>query len=245
MSAALEAAVLDAVVMFSKVKEWKKWGLHKIRKQGSAFLLHGPAGCGKTAVAEWISFRVRRKGMKSVSFADFGSGQPGELSRNIRDLFTNARKNGLMTIYMNECDAILINRDKLGPDAQWTLEVINELLVQIEEYKGLCILATNRVHALDPAVFRRCLAVIEVGFPEYEERVKLWKQKMPEEHPLRLSPAELKQLANLQISGAEIENAIINHSSDVIRREIKPSFKGLYEQASKQLHDREHLDEKA
>lgn len=233
MSPALETSLLNAVVMFTKQNKWKQWGLHYIRKQGSAFLLEGPPGCGKTTIANWLSLRIRKKGLKEVSFADFGSGDPGQNARNIRSIFEDAKDHSLMTVYLDECDAVLVNRDNLGPDAQWMMEVINELLQQIDKYPGLVILSTNRVHALDPALFRRLLAIIHVPPPEFDERVKLWNNKIPDSHPLRLTPSEVKELATLQLTGAEIENSILNYSGDIIRRDGKPTYKGLFDTAKK------------
>lgn len=231
MSAELERQVLNAVVMYTKRNQWKAWGLHKLRKQGAAVLLEGPPGCGKTVIAEYIALRVRRKGLKEVAFADFGSNVPGENARNIRKIFEEAANNGDMTIYINEADAVLWDRRKAGADAMWMLEVINELLVQIEKYIGLVFLSTNLIEFLDPALERRLIARVHVPFPAYPERKRLWTQKLPDELPYKLDEKQLEKLATLQLSGAEIETAIINAASDIIRRGAKPKFSDFHSAA--------------
>lgn len=229
MSATLERQVMNAVVMYSKRQEWKKWGLHRIRRQGAAILLEGPPGTGKTVIAEHLSLRIRKKGLKSMSFADFGSHVPGENARQIRKFFKEAHENGEMTIVLDECEAVLWDRSRAGSTAMWMLEVIDELLVQIGKYPGLIILISNKSEILDSALDRRLLARIYVGRPEAQERAKLWRDKMPEEHPLKLTLDNISKLATLQLSGAEIENVIMDYSSDCLRANRKPNFEGLYE----------------
>src|SRR4249919_2155779 len=87
MSAEIEGEILDALTMYQKRIKWKAWGLHNIRKQGAAILLEGPAGCGKTVIAEWAALKIRRKGLKEISFKDFGSQIPGENARGIASVF--------------------------------------------------------------------------------------------------------------------------------------------------------------
>ncbi|HEV7424544.1 MAG TPA: ATP-binding protein, partial [Candidatus Paceibacterota bacterium] len=213
MSAALEAQVMNAVAQYSKLQKWKQWGMHRIRKQGAAILLQGPPGTGKTVIAEYLALKIRKRGLKSMSFGDFGSHVPGENARQIRKFFAEARENGEMSIFLDDCEAVLWDRSRAGGSAMWMLEVIDELLVQIGRYHGLIILATNMPQLLDYAIYRRLIAVITVDRPEMPERLRLWKQKIPIEFPLKMSINEFDRIATLQLTGAEIENAIIDYAS--------------------------------
>lgn len=228
MSAALEAQVMNSVAQYSKLDKWKKWGMHRIRKQGAAILLQGPPGTGKTTIAEYVALKVRRRGIKSMSFGDFGSHVPGENARQIRKFFQEAKDNNWMTIFLDDCEAVLWDRSRAGGSAMWMLEVIDELLVQIGRYQGLIFLATNKPELLDYALYRRLIAVITVERPTPPERLRLWQQKMPPEFPLKLSINELDKIATLQLTGAEIENAIIDYASDCLRTDKAPKFSGLY-----------------
>jgi SpoVK/Ycf46/Vps4 family AAA+-type ATPase len=236
MSAEVERQVMNAVTQYSKRQIWKKWGLHKLRKQGAAILLKGPPGCGKTVIAEYLSLRVRQRGIKSLSFADFGSHVPGENARQIRGFFEQARDNGEMTIFLDECEAVLWDRGRAGATAMWMLEVIDELLVQIGKYPGLCILATNKPELLDYALDRRLMATIVIPRPEFPERVRLWTDKFPDEFPLKLSIDQRTKIATLQLTGAEIENTILGYGSDCIRLGKKPNFTGLL-QVAKEIEE--------
>jgi len=231
MSADTERQVLNAVAQFVNRNNWKKWGMNSLRKQGAAFLLKGPPGTGKTSIATWISLMVRKRGMKELSFADFGSHVPGENARQIRENFDYAKENGDMTVFLDDCEAVLWDRSRAGSTAMWMLEVIDELLVQIGKYRGLVILATNKDELLDSALRRRLLAEIHVGVPDRVMRLALWNVKMPLGFPLKLSIDQKNVLADMVLTGAEIENAIINCASDALRLKKNPTFKQLFAEA--------------
>lgn len=243
MSPAVEAQVMNAVAQYSKKDKWQKWGLHKMRKQGAAILLIGPPGTGKTTIAEYVALKVRRKGIKSMSFGDFGSHVPGENARQIRKFFAEAKDNGWMTIFLDDCEAILWDRSRAGGSAMWMLEVIDELLMQIGKYQGLIFLATNKPELLDYALYRRLIATISIERPEIPERLRLWKQKIPIEFPLKLSINEFDRIATLQLTGAEIENTIIDYASDCLRLDKKPTFQGLYLTAKEVAEQRIAIEE--
>ena len=237
MSSDLERQVMNAVQMYSQRQLWKKWGMHTLRKQGAAILLEGPPGCGKTRIAEYLSLAIRKKGMKEISFADFGSHVPGENARQIRALFEYGKDNGDMTLFLDECEAILWDRSRAGATAMWMLEVIDELLVQVGKYPGLIILASNKSELLDTGLERRLIARIFVGVPEYRERQLLWRTKMPTALPLKLTPENIDKLSSLVVTGAEIEIAILEMASDALRAKKLPTFKKLLEETVK-LADR-------
>jgi SpoVK/Ycf46/Vps4 family AAA+-type ATPase len=128
-------------------------------------------------------------------------------------------------VFLDDCEAILWDRSRAGSTAMWMLEVIDELLVQIGKYTGFQILATNKPELLDPALERRLLSTIVVDVPAILERYRLWQQKIPADYPLKLSIAEYEKLAgDFVVTGAEIENIIIEVSADALRQDKKPTL---------------------
>lgn len=227
MSPEVEIQVMNAVAQYTNRKMWKLWGLDKLRKQGAAILLSGPAGTGKTTIANYISLTLRRKGMHEVSFGDFGSHIPGENARQIRMIFDHGKENENMTLFIDDCEAVLWSRQRAEGGMMWMLEIIDEMLVQIGKYEGLVILATNMPEILDPALDRRLIAKIHVDVPDERGRLALWRTKVPEKFPIKLSTTQCEALAKYVLTGAEIENAIMEHASDCIRAGTNPNFKGL------------------
>jgi SpoVK/Ycf46/Vps4 family AAA+-type ATPase len=226
LSEDLENRIEDAIQAYAKRGLWKKWGLDRVREQGHAILLYGPPGTGKTLTAYHIGKKLRLQ-VTNVSMADYGSDEPGELARNIKKIFegeqTLARleKRHLPIILLDECDAMLMNRDKLGPDMVWLLEPINALLVQIGTYPGLVILATNMVHMLDEALDRRLIAKIRFERPDEGLRYQIWRAKWPLKFPVLPSREEYEKLAKFDLSGAQIENVFLLWAGRCIREGLE------------------------
>lgn len=223
LNADTQAQIDRAIVQFKHRDKWSKWGLTTLREQGAAILLEGPAGTGKTTIANHISMSVRKKGIKAINFAEFGSQVPGEGARQIARLFDEAAKNGGMTVFLDECEAVLWSRDKISGTNTWMLEIIDQLLVEIATYKFLVICATNRADMLDAALLSRMLATIHVGLPNFETRTRLWRDKIPFKYPLKFSDKHIAELANFErFTGRLIENIICNASSRAIEADRLP-----------------------
>ena len=218
-----------AISQYTHTDLWRNWGLSTLRDQGACILLDGPPGTGKTTVAEYVALKVRKKGIKAIDFAEFGSQVPGENSRQIRRLFKEAKENGGMTIFLDEVEAVLWSRDKIAGSNTWMLEVIDTLLAEIAAYKYLIIMATNRPDMLDAAIMRRLIARITVGLPTHTTREKLWKSKWPAKMPLKLTAAHIEKLAEQtdRMTGATIERIIINAGSRAMMAKRLPLMDDL------------------
>lgn len=223
MSEATAEDVYDALTQYSRREVWRAWGMHNIREQGQAILLEGPPGTGKTAIAKWIGLRVK-KGFKRVAMSEVASGDPGVSEEKIVEFFKECAKRKNATIFVDEADSILISRTH-EVEASWQLGVTNTMLNQIGMYQGLVICATNLPILLDPALERRFLKIIHVRRPDRTMRLALWRQKIPSKFPFQPAKEELAALANFDLSGAQIENAIINCAQHAICRTKKPSMK--------------------
>jgi len=225
LSVAIEDKIADAIEQFQHKGLWKEWGLDRVREQGAAILLYGPPGTGKSITAQYIAKKLHLA-MLEVNIAEYGSHVPGELARNIRNLFGNAMMRASQQnrpppmVFMDECDACIVSRKKLDAHSLWMLEPITALLKEISDYPGLVVLATNLDSILDEALERRLLARIHIGRPERVERKRIWLAKWPDKFPTKLIDSVAEELSRYDMSGAEIESAFILWAGRQIRQEI-------------------------
>src|SRR4029077_1942827 len=233
LSQNIQNKINDAITAYTKRIIWKQWGLDKLREQGVAILLHGDPGTGKTITAYWIAKRLHLA-MREVSMADFGSQIPGQNARNIMKIFYTEQvaaehdHKPIPVIFLDECDAMLMSRDRVGPNMVWMLEPINMLLSQIAKYPGLVILATNHEHILDEALERRLLAKVYFDRPDAPERLLMWKTKWPSKFPTKPTPEEFEALAGYDLTGAQIESAFLLCAGPQVRHGItKPVIANL------------------
>ncbi|HXB10647.1 MAG TPA: AAA family ATPase [Bacteroidia bacterium] len=228
LSDELQDRISDAVQAFTNRGKWREWGLDKLREQGAAILFHGPPGVGKTITAYYVGKRLHL-GIREISMADYGSHVPGELARNIKRIFkgeqliAKQKRRQPPVMFLDECDAMIVSRKKLGMDMMWMLEPINALLTEISKYPGLVILATNMVPMLDEALERRLIARVLFTRPERAERVKIWKVKWPIKFPCQPTEAELLTLSEFSLTGAQIENAFLLWAGRNLRTNQQPT----------------------
>lgn len=138
-------------------------------------LLYGPPGTGKTLLARALAGEAKTP-FFAMSGADFVQVYVGVGASRVRELFRKARKAGRGVIFIDEIDAIGKTRDNANDEREQTL---NALLTEMSGFSGadgiIVLAATNRVDTLDPALLRegRFDRRIEVGLPDYEDRLKI------------------------------------------------------------------------
>lgn len=183
--------VMEAVN--SLVLEWTNYD--KLVKAGAApsrsCLIYGRPGTGKTFLAKWIP---KLMGLPIVLARLDGlmSSFLGTSSRNIRTLFEFANRYKCILL-LDEFDAIA----KLRDDPQEVGEikrVVNSLLQNLDEREniGFTIGITNNEVLLDPAVWRRFDAQIEIPAPNKKVIEKLLRTYIK---PVLLSDGEFKFLS--------------------------------------------------
>ena len=194
----------EALTIVLRADMFEKWGINDHFEKGltNSILIYGPPGTGKTMVSESIASVLGLNLMKLTN-ADIQSNIPGKTEKNITESFKRAKKEKAVMMF-DECDSMLYNRNSVG--AILSAE-INHLLGEIENFEGVCILTTNRLHKLDEALQRRIIARIELPFPNKEARELIWKKLIPKKLPTE--KIDFKKLAKAELSGGEIKNAIL------------------------------------
>ena len=194
----------EALTIVLRSEMFDKWGINEHFEKGltNSILIYGPPGTGKTMVSESIAAILGMNLMKLTN-ADIQSNIPGQTEKNMTDSFKKAKSEDAL-IMLDECDSMLYNRNAVG--AIMSAE-INHLLTEIENFSGIVILTTNRLHKLDEALQRRIIAKIELPFPDKPTRKEIWKKLIPRKMPVR--KLNFNELSDAMISGGEIKNAII------------------------------------
>ncbi|KAK9277446.1 hypothetical protein L1049_006989 [Liquidambar formosana] len=121
-------------------------------------LLHGPPGCSKTTLAK-AAAHAAQASFFSLSGAELYSMYVGEGEALLRNTFQRARLAAPSIIFFDEADVVAAKR---GGSSSSNITVGERLLSTLltemdglEQAKGILVLAaTNRPHAIDPALMR-------------------------------------------------------------------------------------------
>uniref|UniRef100_A0A8C6WGV4 Spermatogenesis associated 5 n=1 Tax=Neogobius melanostomus TaxID=47308 RepID=A0A8C6WGV4_9GOBI len=163
-------------------------------------LLYGPPGTGKTMIGRAIANEVGAH-MTVINGPEIMSKFYGETEARLRQIFTEASQRQPAIIFIDELDALCPKRE--GAQNEVEKRVVASLLTLMdgigsEGQSGqlLVLGATNRPHALDPALRRpgRFDKELEVGVPGASERADIL-QKLLLSMPHSASPQELTLLA--------------------------------------------------
>jgi SpoVK/Ycf46/Vps4 family AAA+-type ATPase len=135
-------------------------------------LLHGPPGAGKSAFARHVAERLGRSVM-AKNASDLLSKWVGQTEQNLAAAFARAEDEGAVLV-LDEVDSFLQGRDRAT--ALWEVTQVNELLVQIERFRGILFATTNGLDRLDAASLRRFAMKIAFEPPAAPARAELFRR---------------------------------------------------------------------
>lgn len=138
-------------------------------------LLYGAPGTGKTEFAKHIARTLDRK-LIIKKASDLLNCYVGETEKAIRKMFKEAEEKKAI-LFLDEADSMI--RDRSGATRNWEVTQVNEMLTQMENFKGIFIAATNFEGELDTASRRRFALKVKFGYLKPEGIETLWKGFFP------------------------------------------------------------------
>ena len=146
----------DSIVeMIKNAEELSK--SNEFSEKGIRLLFYGLSGTGKTELVRYIAEKLG-KNILLKRASDLLDCYVGGTEKNIGRAFEEAERTDSILL-LDEADSFFRNRE--GAVRTWEVTQVNELLTQMEEFKGIFICTTNLRKIMDPAMNRRFHAIIE------------------------------------------------------------------------------------
>ncbi len=129
----------------------RQWARPGADAQPLAVLFHGAPGTGKSLTARHLAEQLDRE-VVAVRGSELLDMYVGGTEKRIAGAFAAAAARGAVLL-LDEVDTFLQPRSQA--QRSWETTMVNEMLVQLENHRGLVIATTNRIEGLDPAALRR------------------------------------------------------------------------------------------
>lgn len=183
-------------------------------------LLYGPPGTGKTLLAKAVA-RESGATVLEVSGSDVYDMYVGEGEKNVKAIFTLAKKLSPCVVFIDEADAIFCSRT--GSSSRTShRELINQFLREwdgMNDLSAFIMVATNRPFDLDDAVLRRLPRRLLVDLPTEQDRQSILKIHLKDETlDETVDLAELARRTPLY-SGSDLKNLSVAAALACVREE--------------------------
>ncbi|CEP07700.1 hypothetical protein [Parasitella parasitica] len=178
-------------------------------------LLFGPPGTGKTMLAKAVA-KDSGSRMLDIQASDVYEMYVGQGEKNVKAIFSLARKLSPCVIFIDEVDSLLNQR---GSDqaARSHREIINQFMVEWDGLSSLnqgviVMAATNRPFDLDDAVLR-------LDLPNEQDRAEILKILLKEEdHQVPI--ADLAKITR-NYSGSDLKNLCVTAALKAVQEQAK------------------------
>jgi SpoVK/Ycf46/Vps4 family AAA+-type ATPase len=190
-------------------------------------LLYGPPGTGKTLLARAVA-KESGATMLQVSGADVNDMFVGEGEKNVKAVFSLAKKLSPCVVFIDEGDAIFSSRGDSKSRSSSHRELINQFLREwdgMNDLSAFIMVATNRPFDLDEAVLRRLPRRLLVDLPVEKDREAILKIHLKDE--ILDSSVSLEKLAKETAfySGSDLKNVSVAAAMACIREENEDAAK--------------------
>ncbi|KAF3348041.1 hypothetical protein VD0002_g5865 [Verticillium dahliae] len=185
-------------------------------------LLYGPPGTGKTLLAKAVA-KESGASMLEVSGASINDMYVGQSEKNVRALFSLAKKLSPLVIFIDEADALFAARGQSRSRPSHR-ETINQFLREwdgMSDTKAFIMVATNRPFDLDDAVLRRLPRKILVDLPLQEDRESILRILLKGEQ-LDAS-VSIEDIAHRTVlySGSDLKNLTVAAAMAAVQEELE------------------------
>ncbi|KAL1645187.1 hypothetical protein SLS58_003892 [Diplodia intermedia] len=191
--------------------------------KGLVGLLSGRPGCGKTLTAEAVS-EVTHKPLYSVSAGELGT-DPSNVDARLTEILELANRWGAILL-LDEADVFLQRRNDTDVVRN---ALVSIFLRQLEYYRGILILTTNRIGIFDDAFESRIHFSLHYPDLDFPSRKKLWRTffnrlTKDAQVPTLIDDAQLDELANHDLNGRQIKNLVSNGLSMALHQKAPLSI---------------------
>ncbi|MFQ5740692.1 MAG: ATP-binding protein [Acidobacteriota bacterium] len=201
-------SAMDLVQLEGKV--FDQWNLKAIEPfPRTALNFHGPPGTGKTLAAHALASYIDSP-ILMANYGQIESKYVGDGAKNVEAIFFAAERDQAV-LFIDESDSLLSRR--LTNVTQGAEQAINsmrsQLLVCLEQFKGIVIFSTNLVENYDKG-FETRVRNLYFPMPDEECRRRIWTNHLPRQLPLApdVSVNDLARMGDL--CGRDIKNAVID-----------------------------------
>ncbi|HKZ40664.1 MAG TPA: ATP-binding protein, partial [Candidatus Hodarchaeales archaeon] len=134
---------------------------------GVSILFAGSNIAGKAVAAETLAKELRLD-LYRIDLSAVVSNHIGETEKNLGKVFDIA-EHTMAILFFDEAEALFGKRTEVKNSHDRYANIgLNFLLEQIESYRGLVIIASNRKKELDPSLLRRLKFIINFPIPKEE-----------------------------------------------------------------------------
>jgi SpoVK/Ycf46/Vps4 family AAA+-type ATPase len=199
-------------------------------KPPKGLILHGPPGNGKTMIARAVSHSLGAKFIY-IEGPELLSRYVGVAEQQLRAKFEEAESHGNCVLFIDEIDAIAASRDSTNAEHQ--ISIVATLLTLMDgiktNQKVFVLAATNRIHAIDPALRRpgRFDLEFEIPLPDKNARFDILTKYINTENKSILNQeidknylSQLSEITN-GYSGADLYSLYREASMNSIRSKMK------------------------